>query len=87
METSDKIRVVFSRENVADMLSFFDKAIDKKGYIVYKKTGEAVLSNELEPIKAEELGCILPGSEVFIKAESAGLAKYFEETLIEQDGH
>ena len=75
----EKLRVTFSRNNVKDVLEIFNKLIDEDGFIIDKDTKERILTNDLEPIKWEELGFILPGSEVFIKADSTGLAKYLEE--------
>ena len=80
----EKLRVTFSKNNVMDVLEVFSKTIDKEGFIIDKGTKERILTNDLEPIKWEDLGFILPGSEIFIKADSAGLTKYLEEQTNEE---
>ena len=82
---TEKIEVVFSKDNIKDILDYLDKKVGPEGFIVDKKTNERVLANDLKPIKASELGSVLPGSNIFIRANSNGLVKYFDEHF-EQNG-
>ncbi len=77
----EKLRVTFSKDNVKDILEILNKSLDKEGFIIDNNTNERVLSNDLEPIKSDDLGFIFPGSEIFIKANSSGITKYLEEQI------
>ncbi len=71
--------IVFSKKDVPKVLDIFNKSVDEEGYIIDKETGLRVVSNEGEELLAEDLGNILKGSEVFIKADPASFSKFLAE--------
>ena len=67
-------------------MDLFDKDVDSEGFVIDKVTKEQVLANDLQPIKISEIGGVLPGSDVFIRADSGSLVKYFDEHRLENEG-
>lgn len=80
-----KIEIVFSKENIKEILDLFEKDVDSEEFVIDKVTRERVLANDLQPIKIFEIGGILPGSDVFIRADSDSLVKYFDEHRLENE--
>lgn len=66
--------ITFSRSAEADVLSAFDKSVDKDGFIVESKNPmKRVLSPDGEPVKAQRLGAIKRGSLLFFKSDLPSL--------------
>ncbi|MFB6215704.1 MAG: hypothetical protein ABEJ72_01865 [Candidatus Aenigmatarchaeota archaeon] len=60
--------ITFEESAVEDLLSQFNKTDDDEGFIVEdSKEQERVLTPSGEEIRAEELGGIASGSEIFIE--------------------
>jgi len=69
-------------DNVRVLLSKFGKKIDKNGFIVTADTNEKVHCRYTgNPLKVNNLGGILPGSEIFIEDSDAAYAAYIAEQL------
>jgi len=79
MEQKNEHLIVFSKKDAPKVLDIFNKGIDGEGYIIDQETGLRIVSNEGEELLAEELGNILKGSEIFIKADPASFSKYLAE--------
>ena len=67
MKADSTAKLLFTQEALPYILEAFGKAIDDKGFIIEKATGEHVLTPEGEEILASEFGGIKRGSEIFIK--------------------
>ncbi len=79
MEAKESHLIVFSKKDVPKILDIFNKGVDDEGYITDKETGLRIVSNEGEELLADDLGNILKGSEVFIKADPASFSKFLAE--------
>ncbi len=56
------------------ILDSMSKKVDVEGYIVEKANPkQKVLASNGEPIKANELGAIIKGSEIFVKSDLISL--------------
>lgn len=72
----EKQIITFDSSLKKEILSVFDKDVDKDGYIIEKATGDRVITPEGDEIKLEEFAGISKGSEVFIKSDITSLIKY-----------
>ena len=70
--------ITFDRSLMPQILSSFGKELDGKGYIINSKTKARALSPDGEFIKANDLGGIAKGSEIYLKSDIISLIKYFE---------
>jgi len=64
------------QENLEAILELFEKAVDKEGFIIYKKSGQKVecpYSNR--PIPVRDFS-ILPGSAIFVNNDAYCFAQY-----------
>ena len=75
----EKNFIIFSEEDIPRILDIFDKGTDEGGYIIDKETKLRIVSNEGEEILAKDLGNVIKGSEIFIKADIASFSKFIAE--------
>ncbi len=69
-----KNTVIFDKSLKNEILSVFDKVIDKEGFIAEKAhPSQRVLSPDGEEVNIEEFAGIAHGSELFIKSDLISL--------------
>lgn len=68
--------IVFERSRIDYLLDLFDKEVDDQGYIVDAKTGEKVHSSDGNPLKADDLGVVGHGSEIFVEDDFTSIVDY-----------
>ena len=71
--------IIFSKKDIPKILDIFNKGIDKEGYVIDSESGLRIVTSEGEELLAEELGNIMKGSEIFIKADPASFSKFLAE--------
>ncbi len=72
------MRITYSKnpQLVSLINSSFNNTTDSDGFIVDKKTGERVLSQQGENVMMDELGGFRKGSQIVIKRDVGSLAHY-----------
>lgn len=75
------IRVNFSSEKNTKLfiLSFFDKSVDKEGFIIENDTKARVLSSDGDEITLDQFGGITNGSEIYLKNNIVSLINFYEQ--------
>ena len=72
--------------NIDRLLETFNKTIDEQGFIIDRETKEKVKCRYTgKYIKKENLGGILPGSDIFILDSDVAYARYVMEFLADND--
>ncbi len=72
--------ITFEESAKKEILSFFEKSIDEKGYIVETQDPtQRVITLGGEEIKLDEFAGIRKGSEIFIKSDLYSLIKLSDE--------
>lgn len=73
--------IVFSKQDIPKVLEIFNKGIDNEGYIIDNKTKAQIKPryNGGKPILAADLGNVMSGSEIFLKADMTNFVKYVTE--------
>ncbi|MFH1504041.1 MAG: hypothetical protein ABIH08_01435 [Candidatus Omnitrophota bacterium] len=61
--------ITFSKEAKIEILHFFNKDVDRDGYIIEKDTGERIPGSDGEPVEFEHFAGIRRGSLVFVKSD------------------
>jgi hypothetical protein len=61
--------ITFDNEAKIDMLEFFDKTVDKEGYIIEKSTGQKILASDGDYLELAHFAGIKKGSLVFVKKD------------------
>lgn len=68
--------ITFEDSAKEQILSFFDKVLDKEGYIVEKDDiSQRVITQEGEEIRLEDFAALKRGSEIFVKSDFISLIK------------
>ena len=81
----DGLKIIFDRNSIDFILKAFDKTVDDKGYIVEDtEEQERVLTPEGDEIRKDDLGVIVPGSEIFIENNFASLFNYVKKIYIKK---
>jgi hypothetical protein len=71
--------IVFEESRLEYLLDLFDKETDEEGYIVDSESGERVTPRESDrPIKAEDLGVVGRGSELFVRDEVDSIVEFVD---------
>ena len=71
--------ITFEKSAREDILSFFDKTIDEKGFIVEKEDPtQKVITPDGEEITIDKFAGIRKGSEIFIKSDLNSLINLTE---------
>jgi len=64
--------ITFEESAKETILSFFDKTVDKEGFIVEKDTGQRVITPDGDEIRLEEFAGIGKGG-IFVKSDLPSL--------------
>lgn len=71
--------IIFSKEDIPKVLKIFNKGVDTEGYVIDKDSGLRIVTSEGEELLSQDLGNIIKGSEIFIKADPASFSKFLAE--------
>lgn len=69
-------KLTFEEDTKEEILKVFDKKVDEQGYIVESEDEDRVLTTEGEELKADNLGVIAKGSEIFVSDNFASLVDF-----------
>ena len=72
--------VKFDKSASEKILFYFDKSVDKEGYIVDNKTHERVIAFDGTQVTLTNFGGIMMGSEIFIKSDLDSIIKFIDRS-------
>jgi len=73
------LNITFDSSAKEDILSFFDKEINKEGLIVESLTKEPIIGLDGTEVHEKEFAGIKKGSEIFLKNDLISMMKLSEE--------
>ena len=78
------VNFVFSKETIKEVLEVFGKSIDEEGSVIDGTTKERVKSRYSgQDLRADQVGSVLPGSDVFLEDNLVAYASYVEDKALQ----